>query len=649
MSKIVETQLTTEHLKRSNGVKCIKAICEAVWNSLDADANNVSLHIKKEDQFFGETIVGLEIKDDGHGLPYEKIDEALTKYGVSPKTYNNLSPSGRQYHGKLGEGRFTYFSIGKSVVWLSNYFDSNRTLNQIKIKFSDTSTSIVVEDPVALKEGKQGLTLEIYNLDDASSKYLSNVETITKDLVKEFAPYVLSFENIKIRVQDKEINFNDAIELIKKFDKTIDNKKFKLEIISWKDIKSGEYYLLGNGNACLFSDSLKGIPSNISVYISSPFFDELKQSGELEMLPMNDKWEDISKFVFESLSNFSSEHKTEANIRFIGDLKESGVYPYEDVPQDIKEESSKKVFDVIAVKLNEISPGIKTANKETRKLTYKLIKTAIEDNPSSLRKVLAEVYKLPKEKLDEFALLLDKMSLSAMVSTLKEVENRLSFLKELKEIVYKEDGKYVKERTQFQPLLLSQLWIFGDRYVYGVDDVNLRNVLKEFANQLGIENFELTEEDMNNTDLNKIPDIVLWRKVRYGDCFENLVVEIKRPHKTIGMDEVNQIITYRNTIVNHPSFSQGKNKWRFILVGKDLDEYAKSMVESNPDGIISYRNSKLEIISWSDLIDRNELKYQFFEDETKVSFTETNVKNALDNRWKELFEIGSIKDIPTSK
>lgn len=70
------------------------------------------------------------------------------------------------------------------------------------------------------------------------------------------------------------------------------------------------------------------------------------------------------------------------------------------------------------------------------------------------------------------------------------------------------------------------------------------------------------------------------------------------------------------------------------------------MVESNPDGVIAYRNSKLEIISWSGLIDRNELKYQFFEDEAKMSFNEANIKNALDDRWKDLFEKGHIKETP---
>lgn len=298
------------------------------------------------------------------------------------------------------------------------------------------------------------------------------------------------------------------------------------------------------------------------------------------------------------------------------------------------------------VKDLELKAKTTTHIKErAQKLFDKLEPILNEEDKRTAKECLVE-FDFPKEKLDEFASLLDKMSLSAMITTMKEVENRLSFLEELKRIVYSEDGKYVKERTQFQPLLISQLWIFGDKYVYGVDDVSLKNVLREYSKEIGIDNFELTDEDLANTELDKIPDIVLWRKVCLGENYENLVVEIKKPHKVIGSAEIEQIKKYRNSIINHSGFSSNDYKWRFVLIGKELDEYAKGEIESQPDGVITLKNSKLEILTWSSLISRNELKYEFFKKETEKTYKESEIEDALNKRWDDLFDKGLIKEKP---
>lgn len=50
-----------------------------------------------------ESVSDIYVKDDGHGIAIDRIEEYFGKYGRSQKTYSDKSPGGRIYHGKLGK------------------------------------------------------------------------------------------------------------------------------------------------------------------------------------------------------------------------------------------------------------------------------------------------------------------------------------------------------------------------------------------------------------------------------------------------------------------------------------------------------------------------------------------------------------------
>ena len=614
MSKEFYTGLSSEHIKRNGSVRCSKALNEIIWNSIDSDSNNIEISIKKESQLDSETITSVEIIDDGHGLPYDDVDAALSIYGKSEKAIKVKSPLGRTYHGRLGEGRYTAFSIGNSLYWESIYQNGDGEHFEYSILFDDNSAKVVVNDQYSTKN-KIGLKVSISQLKGSGIEFLSKEEEVKESIIKEFAPYIFSSQGISISLNQNPIDFNSAVEEKRYYTlKLVDS--FSVSLVKWKDIRSGDMYLLGSGNVNFYEEKLDYLPTDCSIYITSAYFDKTKEDGKLDLIKMSELWPQIEKFIQQCINDFENEHKIQANKKFIDDLKEVGAYPFSEESDNVVEENTRKVFDVLAVNLNEISPRIRTASKETKRFTFSLMRQAIEEKPSSLNKIIKEVFNLSKEKQDEFAELLDSVSLTSMINTIGQVKDRLLFLEELEEIVNSPTGKRVKERTEFQPLLLSQLWIFGEKYKYGVDDISLRNVLKEHIKKLGLDDIYITDEDRQNTDFNKIPDIVLW---------------------SIGEKELSQIKHYRKTVVSDPRFTIKNHRWKFVLVGKTIDDYVQHEISTSVDGVFKDENSVIEVVTWAQIINDNKIKYNFFKEKMEMSLSEKAVSDSLNKRWENLF------------
>jgi hypothetical protein len=87
---------------------------------------------------------------------------------------------------------------------------------------------------------------------------------------------------------------------------------------------------------------------------------------------------------------------------------------------------------------------------------------------------------VPKDKQDEFAALLRKTSLMAMINAAKVVTDRLDFLKGLEYVLYNKDAKEaLLERSQLHKLVSRNTWIFGDEYYLVNNDESLTNVLRK--------------------------------------------------------------------------------------------------------------------------------------------------------------------------
>lgn len=82
----------------------VKALAEAIWNSLDAGADHVAVKFEYTEM---EAISAITVTDDGTGMNRERVDLDFRTYGdswkarIDARTHND-----RSIHGQRGQGRY---------------------------------------------------------------------------------------------------------------------------------------------------------------------------------------------------------------------------------------------------------------------------------------------------------------------------------------------------------------------------------------------------------------------------------------------------------------------------------------------------------------------------------------------------------------
>jgi hypothetical protein len=180
----------------------------------------------------------------------------------------------------------------------------------------------------------------------------------------------------------------------------------------------------------------------------------------------------------------------------------------------------------------------------SRRLSLRLIRDALEQDPGSLHRVLRDVLDLKQEQLDELSTLLDRTPLRSLIATSTVIASRLEFLAGLELLVLDPELKsHVKERSQLHRILVGETWVFGEEYAVAVDDESLSKVLQQ---HIAILNREVLAEDAepvaDHEGRTRIVDLMLARSMPQNrDLREHLVVELKAPHVRVGDDEAGQI------------------------------------------------------------------------------------------------------------
>jgi len=621
--KIYDIELSEQEITKKSKVKPIKAIKEAIWNACDADATQISINLNKNEF---ESIETIEIIDNGHGINFDNVDSTLKSLGKSEKTTRFKSPKGRCYHGKYGEGRYTYFALGSFINWKS-IFCSGKSTKEFSIKFDKSKIKQIFISGVSDSDEKPGLKVTITNI-------VPKIKLEKDSIITEFASYLLAHEDINIFYDGEKLDLKKYIYKQNEFRSTIKNESnidinITVKIIKWDKINTNQMFLCGIEGNVYREEKLKQIPQNlngISVYIRSDYFDTLNINGTLDFHDI--LTEKIEEYAHNCVLEFNKSSDTE----ILEKIRNYEAYPFNNV-SDTKEQVQQKMFDLLALEIEKQKFG---KNIKDRKLTYKLIAQALNDNPTSLSKIILEVINLSKEKQNEFSELLCRTTLNNMITTMSDVANRLTFLDLLNRIVYCGDNvtQYMKERIEFQPLLLQELWIFGDMYKYGTDDISFKNLIKKYSQQHFGHEIELTDEQKNCKDYNKIPDICLWNRQRLDSItYENLLVEIKRPNKILGEKELSQIKNYAYTVVKDPTLSH--SRWHFILIGNDYDDFIREELKS--DSIIQQKdNYKISVLKWSELIESNKLRYQYFQDNAKIVIDNSQIASQLEKKLNSL-------------
>jgi hypothetical protein len=234
------------------------------------------------------------------------------------------------------------------------------------------------------------------------------------------------------------------------------------------------------------------------------------------------------------------------------------------------------------------------------------MRQALETDPGALHEVLEKVLELPPDRVEELRQLLQRTTLTAVVTAARMITNRLEFLKALEILVFDaESKKQLKERSQLHRILAVESWVFGEEFAVSADDESLNTLLTKHIQLLGRERLG-DEEAVDLDGARRIVDLMLARSVEQAqDRREHLVVELKAPKVKLGKEEVVQIKDYAFAVIADERFNKVDVRWDFVLVSNELEPYAEFERDQNgrSDGLIYQRdNLRIWVKTWSELI-----------------------------------------------
>ena len=619
-------EITQEHFERSIKGSPREAIKELIWNSCDADAKNIEVSFSYDGMEGNEMVSDIYVKDDGHGIAFESIEEYFGKFGRSQKTYRDKSPGGRIYHGKLGQGRYKSLTAGNFVDWFSVFRDKAGALLSCEIKICAGSRMDISysEAPEKTDADHTGTTVHIHGIPEeraGSITTMAEPEEMIPDLLTTFAPYLLAYTDIVIKYNG--VTVDPARQIKKQGEKTLvfeqEGKQpveARVVAISWKQAQFAKIYICGSSGVVYDEKDYAPLKKTAtSVYLMGDHFEKMHRENLLAMGAADPAYAFFEDEAKRFVKEFVGEQEADDAAAEIGRIKVEGVYPYQGEPEDEVTKAERDVFDVLAVEVNRAVPQLKSAHRETKKLTYRLMREAINTNPTSIKAILTEVFNLTQQQQDDLAELLTHTHLPEIIDTAKTVSDRLVFLQVLEQMVYSDIGKPIKERTQFHKVLLKELWVFGEKYTLGTSDQSLKNLLIEHIKCLGRDELVPAIPPEAVEDLTRIPDICLFRQICPSyEHFEHLVIELKRPTLTLTKKEVDQIEDYAMTVAANPLFDKDTTKWKFILLGKEFDSYVENRLRNRTQGegnLFDDGRISISVLKWSSVIQENKFKYEF--------------------------------------
>ncbi|MCC9644403.1 ATP-binding protein [Rhodopirellula sp. JC740] len=645
MNHSVNLQLGRSHvLATTKCANALIAIEELIWNALDADATIVNVTLQRNSL---DTISSISVDDNGEGIPFEKWNVAFGQLGDSQKISQRTTTSGRSVHGKSGKGRLKSLGVGSLVKWESRYIGSNGQPHKFTITADRSTIREFKATPSEEADPgtRTGVNATITNLDKGISK-LDDKEAAANELSQKFCLYLtqypgvsISFEGILLdpeRNKSRESTYPLSVEI---GEETVEAE---LTVVEWKQSSERAVYLCDSSGFARDEHRTrikKGSGWKFTAYLRSKFVDDLERDGKLGLSAMDENAVAFLNAGHEAIERHFRERETSRAQELVDTWKSEDIYPYPNRPDGPIETAEQKVFDIFATNISAHIKDFETSSKTNKKLTFRLLRETLAQDPTQLGRILREVVSLPQAKQDELASMLDRAKLAEIISASHQVIGRLQFLDSLDDMIYGELSKKINEPRQLHRILSREMWIFGEQYNLGADEKGLRNVLKAHMKILGRK--EMVTEDVKLLDGKDARfDLMLWTQVpTMHSHVEHLVIEFKRPTVTIDADEITQIQKYAIKVANDSRFDKSETSWRFILIGKEMSQYAEEMCLSDDRayGHIKSGNPSIFLTTWANLIREARYRYEFFKKELAIEFSDEDGLKYLREKHGEFF------------
>ena len=625
----------------------VRALAELIWNSLDGDANTVRVEFEYNDIAGG--LSKIVIYDDGVGFSRSDAVSLFGNLGGSWKRLvRHTKTKKRLIHGQEGRGRYKAFALGQSVEWKVCYVDDRGTRAfEITILDSDLK-DVAITDERRAPGRDSGVVVEITDL-KKNFRSISSEDGL-QELTETFALYLVDYKDVAIEIGEHRLSPEDSIAHQESLpmppieDEDGVDHQVDLSLVEWK----------GRSNRALYLCSENGFPLDriqtrfhvpefsFSAYLKSRYISVLHNDGRLTLADMVPELRRSIEDARAAIKDYFRERAAQQRRQVVESWKSEEIYPFEGEPISAVEKAERQVFDIVAVNVQEFSPGLETASATAKALHLRMLRHSIERGPQDLQLILKEVLDLPERKKKELAELLQETTLSSIITAAKTVADRLKFISGLERIVFESDSKKkLKERSQLHKILAESTWVFGEEYNLWVSDRDLKRVLEKHRSILDPD-IRIDEPVNVLGKARGIVDLMFSRAARRhrANDIEHLVVELKAPRVKIGADAITQAKRYAMAVSTDERFDTVDGvTWHFWIISNSYDDFARQDMEGGPDParrlIFRKDNVSVGIKTWGELIEENRARLQFFEEHLQYSATDDASLRFLQERHPE--------------
>lgn len=603
----IDLVVERDHLERLAKASAWVALSELIWNALDAEATEVDVTISESVLAGSQAVQGVIVRDNGHGIAYQEVEETFGRLGGSWKATADRSRNDKvPLHGRAGQGRFRAFALGSAVKWSTVVAGKDHNLRTLLRIHRATPKRCLVEEPVVTND-PPGTVVTIDDPTNAANQ-LSNLERTRSKLTAMFALRLMAFPGLQIRVNGVTLDASSIQTNTASYELDVPEARddsVSLDVIEWSVDVDRALHLCDDEGFSLQSipPGIQAPTFNFTAYVKWRGFREFEDVMGLAELST-----DLVPFIRTAQDTLREHFRTRAeqlDAEVIASWKANGAYPYEDNDDGLVEEAERQVFDLVALTLNAASPAFAKSDADSKKVTLRLLQEAVERSPDSVHKILLQVASLSTDRMDELAELLETTPLSKLITATKQLTDRLIFLDALEMLLFDLTDE-VSERDHLHRILERELWLFGDHFDDGISEKGLTNVLRAHIGILGRDELVKEPVRLDNGKLARF-DLMLSAAVagRGARRAEHLVVELKAPHVKLGMNEVAQIEDYTTAVLEDPRFHNDETTWEFWLIGNDLDATLRRKVSENdklPGQIGRGANYTVWVFEWSQIL-----------------------------------------------
>lgn len=657
-----KTQITSKSIIQSglpNDFK--KAIAEYIWNGFDADAKEIQISYSCNEV---STMFDFSISDNGHGIPFNTINETFGYFLDSnkAKSYDH----NRFVKGRKGKGRFSFQQFCAKAQWDTIFFDpkSKKLLDYTIEITSEDLDNFKTSDQKISSAKNSGTVIKFEAFTTLTGDLLESEEFI-KFLEIEFGwfLYLNKDKSYQIKVNDKIIDYHNIIEKNIEEQFIIDDEVFNISFILWNSKINEKYYYYFLDRS-LFEKGREHTKFNNktedfchSVYVVSKYFEQYsKTENEGMSLGFERNQSDpiykrlmqlLNKMVASEEKNFIRNKKAET---LIYDYRKKNIFPV--FKNNEYDRLREKDLEIVVKELYCVNPKIFQNLKipQSKTLVGFLNLLLDSEQRDNILSILENIVDLTDDERTELSKVLTKTKLNNIMALVKLLESRKNTISVIQRLVFDLE-KFTTERDHIQVVIENNYWLFGEQYHLISADENFEKTLNNYMFFLEEEERYKIEKDesvskkrderkkeiIESKDKLQRPDIFVCRKnasPEFLDDEENIIVELKRPTVVISKPQYDQIENYIRFIIKEPRFNSDMRKWKLILIGKEVDEYIKDQYESHKSKgkrflIQAVKNYEIYAYTWDDIVKTFDHRHQFLLD--KIGY-----KDNFDREFDEI-------------